>query len=251
VTSDRARKQAIRARMAVTGESYATAARILSGISREAASVVTAAAHTLAEPSCRIRFRRDVDVRFSSPALRLLAGAVTSARPAAVTTFLDRYLSDDPDLRHIAGDGFADLAGGRYLVCAGASSLIGLNDDIRGGRPGQLFAELPAAKDADSMEPLWLLRQLPRTTVARLETTQTLHGIPCKVYALDPAVGAEREPELSSLTAWLDGEHIRRIQVVAHVQPRGGNVTFETLLELLDFGADLNGLDWSRLPALP
>jgi hypothetical protein len=40
VTSDRARKQAVRARMTVTGEPYATAARMISTISRDAADVV-------------------------------------------------------------------------------------------------------------------------------------------------------------------------------------------------------------------
>lgn len=249
MTSDRARKQAIRARMAATGEPYATAAREIGAISRDAADVVTAAAHTLAEPSCRITFRRDVDVRLSSAALRLLSDTVTSATPAAVRMFLHKHFSAGPDLRHIAGEGLADLAGGRYMIDAGESALIGLNGDIIGGRPGQPLAELPPAKNEYSMEPLWVLRQLPRATTVHAEGTEPPHGTPCWKYAVDPVIAAGRDPELTSVTAWLDDGLIRQIQVVAHVQPRGGSVTFDTTLELQDFGLGLNGLDWSRLPS--
>ena len=75
MTRDRARKKAIRERMASSGEPYVVAARQLAatGPASEAVAVRTVIAraeHTLAAPSARIEIRLDLDGIWSQPGER-------------------------------------------------------------------------------------------------------------------------------------------------------------------------------------
>ena len=54
----------------------------------------------------------------------------------------------------------------------------------------------------------------------------------------------------AKLMAWIDDEHIRRIQVEDRAANGRSTVSKTLTLELWDFGVPVDSLDWLRLPSI-
>jgi len=107
---------------------------------------------------------------------------------------------------------------------------------------------------------LWLPRLLPGTADASPEGTETAHGTVCGKLAahvdMERASAASGEglapprvsrfDELRALpvTAWIDGQHVRRVRLEHGALSRN-----RTTLDLREFGVPAGGVDWSRLLA--
>jgi hypothetical protein len=118
----------------------------------------------------------------------------------------------------------------------------------------------PVPDLGQTAEVLWLLRLLPGVTDAAVEGTDTLHGTACRRLAAHVDMhrasaateGGLRPPPVERfehlralpLTAWIDGQHVRRIRF-EHGAPAKHLMT----VELWDVGVPVANLDWSRLPA--
>ena len=145
----RARKKAIRARMAVSGEAYSVAARKLDASSpaRDTAvrDVIARANATLAAPSARFEYRREMDVpvrerreqprpgpvgRLVRRAARLLWGRLSPEVDAAQLgeMFREAFL-------HWSGEGFLEPAADRYQVGYGAYTQMYFDGQFWGGPP--------------------------------------------------------------------------------------------------------------------
>ena len=261
MTRDRARKKAIRARMAATGEPYSVAARGLDdtppasdAVVREVIARVNA---TLAAPSARIEYRRESDLgpRPARPRpgpvgrlARLAAGAAWRRIAPGV---------DAGELReaflHPVGTGFVEPAARRYQIDFGAYAQMYIDGELFGGQSGAPLRDNNRSRRAEPQknDPLLLLGLLREVTQARYSGAETLRGTPCRAVAVLAGSAA--------LTAWLagpmeltvsiDDEHVRRIQSEwRDPSPRRvGSVT--EAYELWDFGVPVGSLDWSRLPS--
>ncbi len=260
VTRDRARKKAIRARMAASGEPYSAAARRLDAPSPadEAAVtdevVVARANSTLAAPRARIELRMDRDVTRSRARSerRLLPRPVTRlARFAAEAAW--KRISPEMDLAsvrdmllqqmtHRVGEGFAEPAADRYQIDFGGYAEMRFNGRYYGGGSGRpLQASHPHKAPDDPLdEPLEWLRKLRDVTGTRPAGHETVRGTPCRVVAA--------RADSFEFTIWFDDEHIRRVQSVWNVPAQlvSGSVT--RTLELWDFGAGESPADWTHLP---
>lgn len=252
MTRDRARKKAIRARMAVSGEPYSVAARTLPAagpaVSAAAAREVIARANsTMAASSARIEVRVDNEIilaerperRRPGPAGRLARAAWKGIASTGYATRLrDMFL-------HHTAEGFIEPAAGRYMIDFGRSAEMGVNGKRFNGQSGELLQprlenhRVPAPTVPD--EPLGLLMQLQGATDARHTGDETVRGTPCQVLAVlaGPA----------ELTVWIDDAHIRRIESAEHASNQYSSVTKRWTIELWDFGVAIDSLDWSRLPS--
>jgi hypothetical protein len=252
VTRDRARKKAIRARMAVSGEPYSVAARTLAAAEPAAAAaavreVIARVNRTMAAPSARIEFRVDNEIILAERPERRRPGPVGRlARAAwkgiASTGYATRLR--DMFLHHTAG-GFIEPAAGRYMIDFGRSAEMGIDGKRFTGQSGELLQprlqshRVPAPTVPD--EPLGLLMQLQGVTDARLTGDEVVRGTLCQVLAVlaGPA----------ELTVWIDDAHIRRIESAEHASDEHSSVTKRWTIELWDFGVATGSLDWSRLPS--
>lgn len=253
VTRERARKNAIRARMAASGEPYSVAARKLAA--PESASdavlvreIIARANTTLAAPSARIEFRTDMDiVERRRPGL--IGRMVRSAARAAWERLAPDM--DAADLLHHRGEGFLEPAAGRYQVDFGGYAVMFFEGKEFGGKSGHPLQARnlhPRALEKPD-HPLRLLGLLQGVTSARHVGDETLRGTPCRttVVRSGPA----------ELTVWIDDKNIRQIQTEergsdedASVTMRRPSVTIRRTVELWDFGVSVDKLDWSRLPSL-
>jgi hypothetical protein len=261
VTRDRARKKAIRARMAATGEPYSVAARELDTTppASDAAvrEVIARVNATLAAPSARIEYRRESDLgpRPARPRpgpvgrlARLAAGAAWKRIAPGV---------DAGELReaffHPVGAGFVEPAAGRYQIDYGAYAQMYIDGELFGGQSGAPLRDNNRSRRAEPQnnDPLGLLGLLREVTQARYSRAETLRGTPCRVVAvLAGSAGLTAWLAGSAeLTVWIDDEHVRRIQSEARGPgPRHiGSVT--QTFELWDFGTPAGSLDWTRLPS--
>jgi hypothetical protein len=254
VTRDRARKKAIRARMAATGEPYSVAARELGdpptasdAVVREVIARVNA---TLAAPSARIEYRRDFVASLERPPrprpgpvgrlARLAARAAWNriAPEVDVTELRERFF-------HQVGVGFVEPAAGRYQIDYGGYAHLYIDGELFGGASGApLRANNPDRRSRPlprEDDPLGLLGLLRETTQARYTGSETLHGTPCRAVAV-LAGSAE-------LTVWIDDEHVRRtLSERGDPGPRHMGSVIQTF-ELWDFGVPVGSLDWSYLPS--
>jgi hypothetical protein len=241
VTRDHARKKAIRARMAASGEPYSVAARNFDAAGGVAASeIIARVGRTLAEPSAHIEFRTDLNVppfeRRGSP------GPMGRLAKRAAKAVWAR--AGGKEFGHSVGDGILEPAAGRYMIDYGWYAQISTGGRIAGGQSGALVQPRHFRAEERSGELLWLLRLLPRTTEASPAGDEIVRGTLCRKFA----VTADSVP----LTVWIDTEHVRRVQLEEHAQdpqPRGRHVSRELTLELWDFGVSVETLDWSRLPS--
>jgi hypothetical protein len=153
VTRDRARKKAIRARMAATGEPYNAAARKLDAASpvgdpAVTDEVVALANSTLATPRARIEVRMDRDFTASRarPKRRLPRPVARLARFAADAAW--KRISPEMDLAgvrevfkqhflHPVGEGFAEPAADRYQIDFAGYAQMHFNGQYYGGASGK------------------------------------------------------------------------------------------------------------------
>jgi hypothetical protein len=268
VTRDRARKQAIRARMAATGEPYSVAARKLAEPDQLPApdqlaapepvsdagavqAVIACANRTLAAPSARIEFR--VDWSFAAgPAAR------TEQRSSGFTGRLVRRAAkaawerivpgvDAAAMRetfaHQMSTGYLEPASDRYMIDSGVYAEMRMNGQHFGGLPGALVQRRHQSRGADLEpgDPVAMLRALQRATEARYTGEETLRGTACRSAAVR-AGSAE-------LTVLVDGEHVRRIRVEERASNQHVTTSKAWTLELWEFGVPVGQLDWSHLPS--
>ena len=253
MTRDRARKKAVRARMAATGEPYSVAARELDDPPAASAAVVreviARVSATLAAPSARVENRRDSDFGSREPVPRSRPGPLGRlARLAAGAAW--KRIAPEVDvaevrerLLHQVGVGFVEPAAGRYQVDYDGYAQMFIDGQLFGGpsgfplRPNNRVKKVPPPE----RDPLGLLRLLLGVTQARYSGAQAVRGTPCRAVAV---VAGSAE-----LTVWIDDEHVRRIESVwrAPGARHSGSVT-ETF-ELWEFGVPVGSLDWSRLPS--
>jgi hypothetical protein len=265
VTRDRARKKAIRARMAATGEPYTAAARGLDAadaagaeaVSTDSpaftAEVIARANATLAVPRARIEVRVDRDINWSlaRPLPRVPRPVARLARSAAEAVW--KRISSEMDLasageelkrnfRHLVGEGFVEPAAGRYQIDFGGYAEMHFDGEYYGGPSGRPLRANNHQKPPDNpeREPLDLLRRLRDATDARPAGHESVRGTPCRVVAVQAGS--------LELTVWTDDEHVRRVQSQWNVLGDRAKGSILRTLELWDFGAEDSPADWTRLP---
>jgi hypothetical protein len=249
VTRDRARKKAIRARMAASGEPYSVAARGLGaappdGDAETLREVIACAEATLAAPSARIEWRIDTDIthpgrprRRPGPVARLAAAAWKRVAPGMdVADLRDAF-------RHQHGEGFLEPAAGRYQVDYRAYAQLRVDGRHYAGLSGSPLG--PRFRDDRPHEqhddPLGLLEMVRAGTDASQAGAEAVHGTVCRKVAVR-AGSAE-------LTVWIDDDHIRRVRYAEVASGPDAAVVRSWTLELWDFGVPADSLDWSRLPS--
>jgi hypothetical protein len=149
---------------------------------------------------------------------------------------------------HLEGEGFFEPRADRYMLDFGAYAQIFADGKLFSGRSGRSLDTLrPHDASRDPEELLLLVRKLATGPDAHFEGADQVRGTSCRTYSV--SFGAA-----SSLTAWVDGDYVRRIRLgeSATSEPGRGqvklSVTKERTTELWDFGVLLEDLDWTRLP---
>jgi hypothetical protein len=252
VTRDRARKKAIRARMAASGEPYSVAARKLAaagpaGGAADVREIIARAGKTLAEPSARIELRIDTVLPERPP--RPDPGPLGRLARRSARAVWERIapVVSAADLREAftrqAADGFLEPAAGRYQLDFGGYAVMCVDGRQFAGMPGTpLQASYRQRRPpAGRYEPLGLLMPLQGTTGAQHVGDETVRGTPCRVVAV--RTGS------AELTVWVDDQHVRRIRFEEHASSRQASVSRIVTLDLWDFGVPVDSLDWSRLPS--
>ncbi len=255
MTRDHARKKAIRARMAASGEPYSVAARKLAapaspGGAPPVREVIARAESTLAAPSARIEFRADTQIvraerqerRRPGPAGRLAMLAARAAWDRIAPGVNAARLRDA--FLHQAGEGFVEPAAGRYLIDYGGYAEMCIDGRHFGGPSGHPLQARHRNNrpPKQAHDPLGLLRLLLGAAEAQHAGDEMLRGTLCRMIVV---TAGEAE-----LTVWIDDEHIRRIQVEDHAANGRSSVSKILTLELWDFGVPVDSLDWSRLPSI-
>lgn len=255
MTRDRARKKAIRARMAASGEPYSVAARNLAAPASPRGAppvreVIARAESTLAAPSARIELR--VDTHIVRPERQERRGPGPAGRLArlAARTAWDRIAPgvDATRLRdaflHQAGEGFLEPAAGRYLIDYGGYAEMRIDGRHFGGPSGHPLQARHRQRrpPGQAHDPLGLLRLLSGAADAQRAGDEMLRETLCRTIIV---TAGETE-----LMAWIDDEHIRRIQVEDRAAKGRSTVSKTLTLELWDFGVPVDSLDWSRLPSI-
>ena len=258
MTRDRARKKAIRARMAVSGEAYSVAARKLDAPppARDTAvrEVIARANATLTAPGARFEYRRETDVAVREPREQPRPGPVGRLARRAAGALWGR-LSPEVDAAqlgamfreaflHLSGVGFLEPAADRYQVDYGAYTQMYFDGQLWGGPPGApLRANNRDRRPGQVSDPLRLLRVLRAATQARYLGEETLRGTPCRTVAVRAAGAA--------FTVWIDDEHVRQIQPEYRGRGRrhSGPPKVTEQFEFWDFGVPADSLDWSHLPS--
>lgn len=269
MTKDRARKQAIRARMAASGEPYSVAARHLAGLGAAggplAATVAACARATLDEPGARMGIRLAIGLPWvetaETPPEQRRGGAQGLAR-----RLLGAFLRDGT---HVAGEGFAEPAARRYMIDAGFGGFVCRAGAVDQGRHGwRVPAPRRESDQATVMHWLWPLWALAGTAAARAVGTEAVRGVACQRLIaevdLDRALEAGgagwpasfrpgADPlATAALAVWIDEHHVRRVRFSqsesgqVSPEPAGRGSTVE--VELWDFGTSVAQLDWSRFP---
>ena len=254
VTRDRARKKAIRARMAASGEPYNVAARKLAGTGPtgdavDVGEIIARANSTLAEPSARIELRVDRHIvrperrerRRPGPAGRLARLAAKAAWGRIVPEADAARLRDA--FMHPAGEGFCEPTADRYLIDNGGYAQMCIDGRYFGGPPGHPLQarHREHRPPTGGNEPLGVLRALREVTDARLIGDEAVRGTACRAVAVT-AGSAE-------LTVWVDDQHVRRVRSEEHSSRPDFSLSTITTLELWDFGVPVDSLNWSRLPS--
>ena len=256
VTRDRARKKSVRAQMAASGEPYSVAARKLggTGAADEAArdEVITRVEATLAAASARYEVRMQITADLATepvqdghrhgPFRRLAGAAVTAAWghvvPEQARTRLRTASSGiamgiiEPSARRFQHHRVRQDYGMPGMVMA-----VGLRD----------VDPAPDAYGAAGEDPLELLMRLRSVTAARYAGEETVRKARCRKIAVTVTVSGTT----AVFTVWVDGEHVRQIQVVTpKTKRRVVTVVATTTVtaRLWDFGVPAGSMDWPPLP---
>jgi hypothetical protein len=254
VTKDKARKKAVRARMADRGEPYSVAARGLAaaGPADDATAlgeVTERTAATLAVPSARIEFRSDIEVVPVQPRERRRPGFAGRLARRAARAAWERVAPgwDAGRVRdafeHQLGEGVLEPAAGRYLVDYGGYAQLLADGKRFGGLSGQPLQLRHQERHPPEQpnDPLTFLTMLRQVSAARYAGGDPVRGTMCRKVNVQ-AGSAE-------LTVWIDENHVRRIQSVIRTSTAYSTAARTQTLELWDFGAADGSLDWSRLPS--
>ena len=211
--------------------------------------IIARSASTLAEQSARIEFRTDWELASrpgrpeqSSPGLarRLARRALRTGWARVAETV------DVPNLRdafaHQVSVGYLQPAAGQYLMNSAAYAEMRVGGQSFGGLPGAPLQRRHRHRTSrtQSNEPTGLLRLLQDVTDARYTGEETLRGTVCR------SVSATAGP--AEVAVWVDGEHVRKIQVGERAPGEKPGAAKKLTLELWDFGVPVDSLDWSRLP---
>jgi hypothetical protein len=254
VTRDRARKRAIRDRMAASGEPFSVAARRLAaepaGDAGAVRVIIARSASTLAEQSARIEFRTDWE--FAAQPVRPERGSPGLAGRLARRALRAGWVRiavavDAPDLRdtfkHQVSVGYLQPAADRYLMNSGAYAEMRVGGQRFGGLPGAPLQRRHRhrASETEPNDPTGLLRLLQGVTDARYTGEETLRGTVCRSASV--TVGA------AEVAVWVDGDHVRQIKVWDRVPGERSSARKTQTLELWDFGVPVDSLDWSHLPS--
>lgn len=152
-----------------------------------------------------------------------------------------------------------DLTGRRSMVDHGDSAHLQIGTQEWSGLSGRALDTLPATPPRPA-SPLWLIDLLGGITTAEDRGVEDVDGQQCRWIAATASLieasaripdglaspARDRVDDLLSLPieVWLDADDLRQIRFVDgdHLQSVTSTVTFN------GFGADLDQLDWSRLP---
>jgi hypothetical protein len=274
VTRDRARKQAIRARMAASGEPYSVAALRLTAAAAETAAalddladVAACVARTLAAPSARVSSRLDLELPGTTEDDQRQARGLRGLVRRGLSTLFNPFL-------HSSHEGFAEPAAWRYQVAHRAHAELFADGRLYRGRPGRPLTSLSPDRPGDGEDVdhnlLWPLWALAGTIAASLDGTETVRDSTCQRYVVQadldraaaagqPGVGdwpvrlvKDPPPQPPEFMVWTDGQHVRRVRFAK----QAGNIIVPSLtgygslmqLDLWDFGVATAQLDWTRLP---
>jgi hypothetical protein len=269
VTKDRARKQAIRARMAASGEPYSVAARQVAGAGAAedplAATVAACASATLAEPAARMAIRLVTELPWVETA-ETPRGQRRGGVQGLARRLLGALLHDGT---HVAGEGFAEPAARRYLIDCGFGGFVCREGAVDQGRHG--WRVPPPRRESDQvtvMHWLWPLWALTGTVAARTAGTGEVRGTACQQLIAEVdlaralAAGGEgwpasfrpgpEVPVTAALAVWVGEQHVRRVRfgrtARGDVTPEPADRVTAVEVELWDFGTPVAHLDWSRFP---
>ena len=254
MTRDRARKKAVRAQMAASGERYSTAARKLgrAGAAGEAArdEVIARVEATLAAASARVEVRKEITAGPATAPARDRRGPFRRLVGAAARGGWDHVVPEQA--RTLAGSamGIIEPSARRfqYLVLKQHHSVLA---EVAFGLDMALGLDVGAAPSADSApseDPLELLVRLRPVTAASYAGEETVREALCRKIAVT-AGGTPAE-----LTVWVDDEHVRQIQAVTATKVKRIAVTVvattTVTAQLWDFGVPVDSMDWRRPSAL-
>jgi hypothetical protein len=254
VTRDRARKKAVRAQMAASGEPYSAAARKLgrAGAAGEAArdEVIARVEAALAAGSARVEVRKEITAGLAAAPARDRRGPFRRLAGAAVRGGWDHVVPEQA--RTLAGSAMGIIEPSarqfQYIVLkqhhsALAQVAFGLDMAL-----GLDAGPAPSAYSAPREDPLELLVRLRPVTAASYAGEEAVRGALCRKIAVT-AGGTPAE-----LTVWVDDEHVRQIQAVtaAKVKRIAVTVVATTMVtaQLWDFGVPVDSMDWRRPSAL-
>ena len=240
--------------MTGTGEPYSVAARKMDagqqpGDASAVREVIARTKATLAAPSARIEFRIDTDVvraqgqeqRRPGPAGRLVRFAARAALERVAPGWDGARLRDA--FEHQLGAGFIEPAAGRYQIDFGGYAEMYMDGSRFGGMSGQpLQPRHQGHLGRDQLyDPLGMLGILQQVTDAQHVGRETVRGTPCRKVAVRAGD--------TEFAVWIDNEHIRRIQAEGRASDAHLSVSKRQALELWDFGAADDSLDWLHLPS--
>jgi hypothetical protein len=246
VTRDRARKKAIRSRMAGTREPYSVAARRLGGsqpADDEAAlrAVMACARNTLAAPSARIEIRSDWEITHHQGEPRL--NVIGKLARFAVRTALKRV---EPEMSmadareafmHTAGEGFVEPAVGRYLIDLGGHAQMASDGKHFSGPSGKPLGARYQDSRGPGVDPLEVLSQLRHATGARYAADETVRSTPSTgrtgPVSSRPVTAPSTPPSWPYVSSGFGRRvpgHLKRSDDAGGaVEPRRDNVTVELL----------------------
>jgi hypothetical protein len=184
-----------------------------------------------------------VEATLAAASARIEVRKVVRAGPAAVPALLGTAFSGsalgtiEPPARRLQYVVFRQRDAGLARLALGLD--VG---------PGLEAGPAPGAPSAPREDPLELLMRLRTVTAARYAGEATVRGARCRKIA----VTADGTPAV--LTAWVDDEHVRQVQVVTASQAKRMAVsvaaTTVVTAQLWDFGVPLDSMDWRRPSAL-
>jgi hypothetical protein len=154
---------------------------------------------------------------------------------------LVQLATDDLDFRHQTAEGIIDITGRRYMLDYDSYARLYADGKEWDGRSGRALTTLPP--DAFALPtPLWLLDLVAGVVEASETGTDEVRGAPGGIAA----PGRRRFEDLLALPVEvrIDNTQIRRIRFSFSE----GVERHTDTLELWDFGAPLDDLDWTRLP---
>lgn len=166
-----------------------------------------------------------------------------------------RLATRNKDVRHQYAEGFIDLVRRRWLLDYGSYARLEVDDQEWSGRSGRPLSTLPPAPTRTA-SPLWLIDLINGVATADDQGITDVDGHQWRYFSVTadlsraaaaqpgsmPSPARDRYDQLLALPIelWIGDGYLRRIRFSAD------NSTTEVTLS--DFGAEVDDLDWTRLP---